>query len=391
MMKAKIYAEHLVNHLSNAHPRHLILMSISLSCLFTSVMSILFHGRITFDYIATGSIIVLLVSYGLFNLIYIYQKKLHTEIIERKRAEKELVKHRENLEKMVGIRTAELRQSTEKAFAMAQQAEAANLAKSEFLANMSHELRTPLNAIIGFSDVLTDKHYGELNAAQEEYINDISTSGHHLLSLIQDILDLSKVEAGAIELELSEFNIKQLLNQSIIMVREKAFNHGISLSVETDGIPDVITGDDRKIKQIVFNLLSNAVKFTLDKGSITLKAEVVSLEGIRDHLPPRIKEDYSKDLQNGYTAYLKVSVHDTGIGIREEALEKIFEPFQQEDSSTARKYGGSGLGLSLCKKLVNLHKGTIWAESRLNEGSAFTFVLPLITVSPESNLSQVLS
>ncbi|MHC4182694.1 MAG: ATP-binding protein [Planctomycetota bacterium] len=297
--------------------------------------------------------------------------------------DEELKKHREHLEEKVDLRTYELQQATERAYIMAKQADAANLAKSAFLANMSHELRTPLNAIIGFSEVLLDKHFGELNERQEEYLGDILSSGRHLLSLVQDILDLSKVETGKMELELSEFNINELLSGSLTMIKEKAMQHGIYLSVDAEKVPELMVADERKIKQVVFNLISNAIKFAHDGGSINISAEVIERDWLKDNVPIIFRDDAIMALHSDQKSFLKVSVTDTGIGIHEASLTKIFEPFHQEDNSASRKYKGSGLGLSLSKKLVEIHKGCIWVESAIDKGSTFSFVLPL-TVEPEN-------
>ncbi len=249
--------------------------------------------------------------------------------------------------------------------------------KSDFLANMSHELRTPLNAIIGFSEVLTDKYFGELNETQEEYIGDILESGKHLLSLINDILDLSKIEAGKMEFSPSDIEIKSLLSTSLNMIREKAVKHSIKLSIDVDGIPEIIQADERKVKQIVFNLLSNAIKFTPDSGKIQLNAEVVDRQCLQNNVPALFRDEVFSAMEKDKSSYIKVSVTDTGIGIKPESLKKVFEVFLQEESPLSRKHNGTGLGLSLCKKFLKLHKGTIWVESRLGEGSTFSFVLPV--------------
>ncbi len=260
-------------------------------------------------------------------------------------------------------------------------AETANVAKSQFLANMSHELRTPLNHIIGFTELIVDKEFGELNETQEEYLNDVLQSSRHLLSLINDILDLSKVEAGRLELDLSECNLKELLERSLTMVKEKALKHGIELSAQVGKIPETIKVDERKLKQILFNLLSNAVKFTPDRGSVRLFARRLSSENghwLTDDgemvFLPKILENkikMEKDL-------IEVSVLDSGIGLKEEDMDRIFKPFEQVDSSSSRRFQGTGLGLSLTKKLVDLHGGWIWAESEgENKGSKFTFIIPL--------------
>jgi signal transduction histidine kinase len=232
------------------------------------------------------------------------------------------------------------------------QIEAANRHKSEFLANMSHELRTPLNAIIGFSEVLQEKLFGELNEKQAEYTEDILTSGQHLLSLINEILDLSKVEAGRMELELSSFDLPLAIDNARTFVRERAAKHGINLDVAIDERLGEFVGDERKIKQILLNLLSNAVKFTPEGGRIGIKAR---------------QADGS----------VEISVSDTGIGISPEDQAKIFEEFRQVGSDYAHKIEGTGLGLTLAKKFVELHGGKIWVESEVGKGSRFTFTLPI--------------
>ena len=203
---------------------------------------------------------------------------------------------------------------------------------------MSHELRTPLNAIIGFSEVLLEKMFGDVNERQEEYLNDILSSGQHLLSLINDILDLSKVEAGKMELELGMFDLRQVLEGSLVMVKERALAHGLTLSLDMADDLSVITGDERKVKQILFNLLSNAVKFTPDKGKVGIVAKRV----------------------NGA---VQIAVWDTGVGIAPEDQQRIFEEFQQVGHGLAGKTEGTGLGLALTKRFVELHGGTIWVES----------------------------
>ncbi|MBF0317789.1 MAG: PAS domain S-box protein, partial [Nitrospirae bacterium] len=235
------------------------------------------------------------------------------------------------------------------------QLEESNRLKSEFLANMSHELRTPLNAIIGFSEVLKDGMLGDLSEEQREYTNDIFTSGQHLLSLINDILDLSKIEAGKMTLDLERVNIPALLENSLSIVKEKALAHGIKLTMDIQpGIGDVCL-DSRKAKQIVYNLLSNAVKFTPDKGSVSLTVRVVS------------HEDRN---------FVEISVMDTGIGMSEEGMKRLFRPFEQIDGSLSRRYEGTGLGLAMVKRLVELHGGTVTVESEEGKGSCFTVRLP---------------
>ena len=232
------------------------------------------------------------------------------------------------------------------------QIEAANRHKSEFLANVSHELRTPLNAIIGFSEVLLEKFFGELNDKQNEYVDDILSSGRHLLSLINDILDLSKIEAGRMELELTKFDLPTVLENALLLVRERATRHGVKLDRVVDERLAEFAGDERKIKQVLVNLLSNAVKFTPEGGQIQVNAR----------------------LGDGSVI---ISVTDTGIGIAKEDQEAIFEEFRQVGSNYAEKREGTGLGLTLTRKFVEMHGGRIWVESEPGKGSTFTFILPI--------------
>jgi|GEM_PF-2276423 len=259
----------------------------------------------------------------------------------------EIAAHNRELENRVKERTEELNK--------------ANQAKSDFLANMSHELRTPLNTIIGFSEVLEDRLYGDLNEKQKEYVHYIYTSGRHLLSLINDILDLSKIEAGKMELEVSRFPLRAVLDSSIIMLKEKAFKHGIALSVEVEPEADIhVEADERKIKQILFNLLSNAVKFTSDRGRVTVRAHLAAVENVSEE-----------------RRMLEVCIEDTGIGIKEEDLPRLFGTFTQLHQPFLTKgNGGTGLGLALTKRLVELHGGTIRAESEYGKGSRFIFTIP---------------
>ena len=232
------------------------------------------------------------------------------------------------------------------------QLEAASRHKSEFLANMSHELRTPLNAVIGFSEVLLQRMFGELNAKQDEYLKDIYASGQHLLSLINDILDLSKIEAGRMELAPAPFHLPTALENAVTLVKERAARHGIALQLDIDPRLGELVGDERKVKQVLLNLLSNAVKFTPQGGRIGLKA------GRTD-------------------GAVEIAVTDTGIGIAPEDQAAIFEEFRQVGSDETRKQEGTGLGLTLAKKFVELHGGRIWVESKLGSGSTFTFTLPI--------------
>ena len=250
--------------------------------------------------------------------------------------------------------------------------------KSDFLANMSHELRTPLNAIIGFSEILLDQHFGELNEIQKDYLTDVLESGRHLLDLINDILDLSKIEAGKAEVILDDVVIKEVLESGLTMIHHKAFKHNITLDLDlADDVPEIIRADEQKLKQIIYNLVSNAVKFTPDGGRIRLSASVIERANLSRVIPERFRKKELEEQGRPNDRFLLISVEDTGIGIAEEHLEKIFEAFEQVDSSRSKRYKGTGLGLSLCKNLVELHGGVIWVRSKPGEGSTFAFVIPL--------------
>jgi len=229
--------------------------------------------------------------------------------------------------------------------------EAASHHKSEFLANMSHELRTPLNAIIGFSEVLYERMFGELNEKQDEYLKDIYASGQHLLSLINDILDLSKIEAGRMELELADFSLPAAIDNALTLVRERASRRGIRLGRAIDDRVGMVRGDERKVKQVLLNLLSNALKFTPEGGRIDVRA--TRNDGMAE-----------------------ISVADTGVGIAPEDQEAIFEEFRQVGTAD-KKVEGTGLGLALSRKFIELHGGGIWVKSQSGEGSTFSFTLPV--------------
>jgi signal transduction histidine kinase len=228
--------------------------------------------------------------------------------------------------------------------------ETASRHKSEFLANMSHELRTPLNAIIGFSQALQQRLFGAINAKQEEYLDDILSSGNHLLSLINDVLDLSKVEAGQVELQVAAFSLREALERGAVTLGVRAAKNGVGLSVELAPDVDIVDGDERRIRQVVFNLLSNAVKFTPPGGHVTLACARVNGE-------------------------VQVAVADTGPGIAAEDHERIFEEFQQTDVGVGQREG-TGLGLTLSRRLVELHGGRIWVDSEPGQGSRFVFTIP---------------
>jgi signal transduction histidine kinase len=256
-----------------------------------------------------------------------------------------------------------LKDRTEELKIAVRSTEAANRAKSEFLASMSHELRTPLNAIIGFSQVLLKQFFGKLNEKQAQYITDVLESGEHLLSLINDILDLAKIESGKLELDLTDVNLKDLLESSMVMIKEKSLVHGIKLQCDvTEDLAGLtITADERRLKQVMFNLLSNAAKFTPDGGKISIHG---------------IKENDS----------VTVTVTDTGIGIAPADQTRIFEEFYQIRGGMKGKTPGTGLGLSVTKNIIDLHGGRIWVESEgEGKGSRFSFTIPVTADNKRKN------
>lgn len=231
-------------------------------------------------------------------------------------------------------------------------AETSNRTKSEFLANMSHELRTPLNSIIGFSDVLLEGNGGNLNEKQTRYLKNISKSGKHLLTIINDILDISKIESGKIQLHKEIISVKSLLEDMLASMQSLAAKKEIVIKISFDSDLGYMLADKGKIKQVLYNLIGNAIKFTDHGGFVTISAKV-----------------------NGDMTY--ISIKDSGIGISKKDQDKLFKPFTQIDSSISRRYEGTGLGLALAKELVVLHGGQIWVESELEKGSIFTFTIPL--------------
>jgi len=250
---------------------------------------------------------------------------------------------------------SKLRESQHNLLETNQKLDFASKAKSDFLANVSHELRTPLNSVLGFTELLQDQIFGPVNEKQTEYLTFIYDSGKHLLDVINDILDVAKVESGKMELEVTTFSLDILLANTLALFREKASKHNLRLGLQMAQVLE-IEADERKVKQIMFNLISNAVKFTSDGGEIQVKCEVSQLN----------------------PSFVQVSVRDTGIGVQEEDLPKLFGEFTQLESSYTRKYQGTGLGLAITKKLVELHGGTISVESVYGLGSTFSFVLPLM-------------
>jgi signal transduction histidine kinase len=250
----------------------------------------------------------------------------------------------------IGALAADVNRMSDELQRLYHELETASRHKSDFLATMSHELRTPLNAIIGFSEVLHEQMFGELNERQLAYVEDVLAAGKHLLSLINDVLDLAKIEAGEMGLELSEVEIPEVLRSAVSMHSERASRGGVELSLATEPDEITISADGRRVRQVVFNLLSNAVKFTPAEGSV----------------------DVSARLDDGH---VEIAVADTGPGIAPEELETIFEDFKQ--ATDGKRAQGTGLGLPLSQKLVELHGGRLWVESEVDRGSTFRFTLPV--------------
>ncbi len=306
-----------------------------------------------------------------FGMLYVLHS-LEREIDLKKALEKktrELEELNTNLEKKVLQRTDELERTNK-------ELERMNNLKGRFIANISHELRTPLNSILGFSDVLMEKTFGALSENQERYIKNIHSAGKHLLELINNVLDIAKIEAGKYEMVYETFRVDDLIGDVVNIMRPFADTKSIEMDVQTGEDIDLITGDRVKIKQVLYNLLSNAIKFTPEGGKVGIRAGFADSENWHQIPHPE-----------GNVDFLKFSVYDTGVGIGPEDKERIFDEFEQVDTTLSREYGGAGLGLALSRKLVELHGGTISVESNLGEGSTFTFTIPVTSpveaVTPE--------
>jgi len=323
-------------------------------------------------------------------------RQLNVEILERKSAEKALHKVNEELETRVANRTADIAKANEGLRAEISErkrteielqkskeaAEAANQAKSEFLGNMGHEFRTPLNHVIGFTELVVDKDFGELNEVQEEYLNDALHSSKHLLSLINDILNFSKLDARESDFEPVDVSTKMLFKNTLAMVKEKAMDRGVQVLMDTDRAPEYVRADYKKLKKIIYNLISNAVKFTPNGGEIRLTADLADgslpIAGSKSKVDSEEDQSAMSHEPRASQKFIQISVTDTGIGIKPEDQARIFNAFEQVDGSVSKKYQGSGLGLSLTKHLVELHGGKIRVESEgEGKGSMFRFVIPV--------------
>ena len=300
------------------------------------------------EWLRISLILGLSVSFCMFMAVYYY---LHHEVVRRRQAEAEALKLNEELEQRVRERTAELAEVNRLLALRNTEVEHANQMKSKFLARMSHELRTPLNAIIGFSDLLAEESAGSLNDKQKRFVSHVSAGSRHLLQLINDVLDVSKIEAGKTELALINFVASEAVDEVLSVINPLAESKGITIHNRVGG-DWVLRADRVRIKQILYNLLTNAVKFTQEEGSVQIEAA---------------REE----------SFLRFCVSDTGIGIPSDEQRLIFEEFHQVGETTKNPSQGTGLGLTITKRLVELHGGRIWVESEPDQGSRFSFTIPL--------------
>ena len=275
-------------------------------------------------------------------------KKLFEELRE---SNEKLEEYGRTLEQKVEDRTAELEYAMGEAQEARAAAEEANKAKSHFLANMSHELRTPLNAILGYTELILDNMYGEVPEKSREVLERVEYNGRHLLGLINDVLDLSKIEAGALTLSLADYSMEEVVNTVITAVEALAMAKNLALKAAVPPDLPIGKGDEQRLTQVLLNLVGNAIKFT-DEGEVALQVRASNSEFL-------------------------VSVTDTGLGISEADQQKIMEEFQQADASSTREKGGTGLGLAIAKHLVEMHGGRLWVESRPGKGSTFSFTVPV--------------
>jgi len=295
------------------------------------------------------------------------------DITEEKRLREELSCRNDELKELTLRLEDKVMERTRELEKINRELSRANQVKARFISNMSHELRTPLNSILGFSEILSEKTFGDLNERQLRHVCNISASGKHLLQLVNNILDLAKIEAGKIELAYEDFAVRDAVEEVVTIMQYLCGRKSISVAVDVDPSVRTFTADKVKFKQILYNLISNAVKFTPEGGTIGVSARYATNA---DGMIPWALEGQS---------LLRVSVWDKGIGIREEDIERIFEEFEQVDTSMSRNYQGTGLGLSLTKRLVDLHGGQIGVNSVYGEGSEFTFYLPSAAPDPAAD------